>query len=679
MKSYVWMALLIIAALSMAGCGPAAVSTEPEAETAAPVEAFGLAGTFWTLSALDGDLPVPGSSVTLEFGGDGTVSGSDGCNNFNTSFVQDGYDLTVAQPAAMTMMACSAAIMNQGAAFIDVLAQTNTFTATKRQLILMDGNQILATFVAVAQTTVDTSWDVTSYNNGRDAVVGLLLGTEISANFLADGTVNGNAGCNDYFATYTLDGNAVTISQPGTTFRLCDAPAGVMEQEAEFLAALTSSATFSIRGDILESRTAGDQMAVVMKRKLLVDLPQPEPAPEVAWGRVVAPAGVNIRSGPGVNFPVIAAARDGDEGEIIGRDAASRWWAAAIPSLPEGIGWVSADLVAATNIANVPVIEAAPPPVVPPTAPPPATPTPVPAATATPSAQISFSADRTAINQGECVTLQWNVQNVRAIWVYPRGQNFEQFPRAGQGNEVVCPPVTTTYEMRVQRRDGGIELREVTINVTATAQPQISFWADRTTVNQGDCTRLHWDVQNVQGVWVYPQGERYDRFPRVGQDSERVCPSNTTTYEMRVLQRDGSTVFRTVTVNVNAAPTPTPVPAPANPLAGTRWEAVNINDGSGLSTLILDTTATVEFGGNGQANGNAGCNTFNAPYSVNGSSINIGAPSSGMVFCADPEGLMAQEANFLAALQSAATFRLDGNTLELQNSGGRITTILQRR
>ncbi len=51
-----------------------------------------------------------------------------------------------------------------------------------------------------------------------------------------------------------------------------------MEQEAAFLAALTGSVTFSIRGDILESRTAGDQMAVVMKRKLLVDLPQPERA-----------------------------------------------------------------------------------------------------------------------------------------------------------------------------------------------------------------------------------------------------------------------------------------------------------------------------------------------------------------------------------------------------------------
>jgi len=679
MKSYGWLALLIIAALGLVACGPAPVSAEPEVETSSPAEAFGLAGTFWTLSALDGNLPVPGSTVSLQFNGDGTVSGSDGCNNFNTSFVQDGYNLTIAQPAAMTMMACNATVMNQGAAFMDALARTSSFTATERQLVLLDGNQILATFVAVAQTTVDTSWDVVSYNNGRDAVVGLLLGTEITANFLADGTVNGNAGCNDYFATYSISGNAVTVGQPGSTFRLCDTPAGVMEQEAEYLAALYSSATFSIRGDILESRTADDQMAVVMKRKLIVDLPEPEPAPEVAWGRVVAPAGVNIRSGPGVNFPVIAAARDGDEGEIVGRDAGSRWWAAAIPSLPDGIGWVSADFVIATNVENVPVIEVAPPPVVPPTAPPPATPTPVPAATATPSAQISFSADRTAINQGECVTLRWDVQNVQAVWVYPRGQNFEYFPRAGQGSELVCPPATTTYEMRVLQRDGSVVIREVTLNVTPTAQPQISFWADRTTINQGECARLHWDVQNVQGVWVYPQGQRYDRFPRVGQDSERVCPNSTTTYEMRVLQRDGSTVFRTVTINVNAAPTPTPVPAPVNPLAGTRWDAVNINDGSSLTTLIGGTSATVDFGGNGQVTGNAGCNTFNAPYSVNGNSLSIGAPASGMVFCGEPEGLMNQETAFLGALQSAASFRIDGNMLEIQNGRGQIALVLQRR
>ena len=57
----------------------------------------------------------------------------------------------------------------------------------------------MATFVAQASGLADTAWDVISYNNGREAVVGLIPGTEISANFGADGELTGNAGCNEYF------------------------------------------------------------------------------------------------------------------------------------------------------------------------------------------------------------------------------------------------------------------------------------------------------------------------------------------------------------------------------------------------------------------------------------------------------------------------------------------------
>ena len=55
-------------------------------------------------------------------------------------------------------------------------------------------------------------------------------------------------------------------------------------------------------------------------------------------------------------------------------------------------------------------------------------------------AQINFWADRTQINQGECATLNWDVHNVQAVWVYPQGSDFNAFPRTGQGNERVCPP-----------------------------------------------------------------------------------------------------------------------------------------------------------------------------------------------------------------------------------------------
>jgi heat shock protein HslJ len=162
---------------------------------------------------------------------------------------------------------------------------------------------------------------------------------------------------------------------------------------------------------------------------------------------------------------------------------------------------------------------------------------------------------------------------------------------------------------------------------------------------------------------------------------------------MRVLLRDGTVVFREVTVNVTG-PTPTPVPPTAtpvpptpvpptatpagDPLAGSRWEVVQFNNGSGIVTLLPGTRLTVEFGTDGQVTGTAGCNTYFGPYQVNGNSITIQPPGATALACAEPEGVMEQEAQFLNALPSAATFRLDGNTLELRTAGDQIVVILTR-
>jgi heat shock protein HslJ len=185
-------------------------------------------------------------------------------------------------------------------------------------------------------------------------------------------------------------------------------------------------------------------------------------------------------------------------------------------------------------------------------------------------------------------------------------------------------------------------------------------------------------VENVQGVWVYPQGANFQNYPRVGNDSEQVCPNSTTTYEMRVLLRDGSTVFRQVTINVNVPPTPTHAPA-TDPLAGTRWEIVQFNNGAGgVTTLIAETHASANFGTGGQLSGSGGCNNYTTSYQVNGNNISIGQPGATAMLCAEPEGIMEQETQILAALQSASTFTLSGNRLELRTAGDAIALILQR-
>ena len=137
MRTIAKAALLALVVLMLAACQPAvtpapatpeAVAPEvvtpevvaPEAatpEVATPAVSPDLAGTSWVLSSLDGNLPVPDTTVTLQFGADGTASGTDGCNQYSTTFTQDGASLTINQPMASTMMACPEPIMNQAAAY----------------------------------------------------------------------------------------------------------------------------------------------------------------------------------------------------------------------------------------------------------------------------------------------------------------------------------------------------------------------------------------------------------------------------------------------------------------------------------------------------------------------------------------------------------------------------------
>ena len=163
-----------------------------------------------------------------------------------------------------------------------------------------------------------------------------------------------------------------------------------------------------------------------------------------------------------------------------------------------------------------------------------------------------------------------------------------------------------------------------------------------------------------------PARQPFDEYPRTGHGSEQVCPTTTTTYEIRVLFRDGQTTVQQVTITVN------PVVA-QNPLANTAWEVISYNNGrEAVTSVLAGTRLTANFDAGGMVNGNAGCNDYFGSYQVSGNTIAIGTLGSGQMACADPEGVMQQESEYLAALQSAATYRLDGDKLELRTAGGAI-------
>jgi uncharacterized protein YraI len=98
----------------------------------------------------------------------------------------------------------------------------------------------------------------------------------------------------------------------------------------------------------------------------------PPPASGAATG--TATEYVNVRSGPGTNYPVLVVAPPGSTGEIIGKSSDGQWWQFKIATTysSTGSGWASAQYVIPQNADSVPVVAAPPaPPTVPATGVPP--------------------------------------------------------------------------------------------------------------------------------------------------------------------------------------------------------------------------------------------------------------------------------------------------------------------
>jgi len=112
-----------------------------------------------------------------------------------------------------------------------------------------------------------TSWVVTGYDDGSQNVSDVLAGTTLTANFGQDGTMTGNSGCNDYNGPYKITGSQIGIGPLSSTRKACSDPAGVMEQEAQYLAALANAEVFAVDGNTLELREVdGTVMAKLAKK-----------------------------------------------------------------------------------------------------------------------------------------------------------------------------------------------------------------------------------------------------------------------------------------------------------------------------------------------------------------------------------------------------------------------------
>jgi len=107
------------------------------------------------------------------------------------------------------------------------------------------------------------------------------------------------------------------------------------------------------------------------------------------------------------------------------------------------------------------------------------------------------------------------------------------------------------------------------------------------------------------------------------------------------------------------------------PLIGTTWRLTSYNNGKGgLVSVWGGTEITAVFGEDGGLTGSAGCNNYTTSYEVAGDQITIGPVATTRMMCAEPEGIMEQESAYLAALESATAYQIQGDRLEMRGAGG---------
>jgi len=239
-------AMILIPVLLVAGC------------TGQGLPGPRLNGTGWTLTGyLHNGNPVQAlttTKVTLDFGNDGQISGTAGCNHYFASYEVKGTAITIGQ-AGSTMMYCGdPGVMDQESAYLTLLGQATTFTVEGDRLSFYDAKRtailMLAKTVPPAQEPlVGTNWTLASFHTA-DAVSSVLPGTTITAIFGEDGRISGSAGCNRYFASFNMTGTSLSIGPAGSTKMACGTT-GVMQQESTYLSLLNQAKTFTIKGDRL--------------------------------------------------------------------------------------------------------------------------------------------------------------------------------------------------------------------------------------------------------------------------------------------------------------------------------------------------------------------------------------------------------------------------------------------
>ena len=108
-------------------------------------------------------------------------------------------------------------------------------------------------------------------------------------------------------------------------------------------------------------------------------------------------------------------------------------------------------------------------------------------------------------------------------------------------------------------------------------------------------------------------------------------------------------------------------------LEDTVWVLQSYGEPGNLKDIITDTEITAEFvSSEGTVKGSAGCNSYFGSYELEDSQLSIPGPIGATeMYCAEPEGVMDQEQEYLATLQLAESYEINADQLQI-NCGSQV-------
>lgn len=252
-KNLLWIVLTVLLLAALSAC-----ANFPAVGASAGQQPPNLKGTAWVVGEINGQPLVEGSLPTLVFD-EAALGGNGSCNTFGGDYTQDGDRLSVSALFS-TMMYCEG-VSEQEQAYLAALQAADSFRIEGGRLNILDASGVVTLTFDPQDTSLEgKTWLLTAYAI-PDAITGLVADTQITAQF-AEGSMSGSAGCNNYFAGYALDGNTVTFEPAGATKMYCETPAGVMQQESDFLSAIASAVSYRVEGRTLTFFNAEEQIVL---------------------------------------------------------------------------------------------------------------------------------------------------------------------------------------------------------------------------------------------------------------------------------------------------------------------------------------------------------------------------------------------------------------------------------